>query len=251
MLRIADSLRYDSPWGIRDLVMAIQDARDTSLDEECDEDLLIFMSLRDDDPATAKSAWTVFHTRHARFVHGQCWRVFYQHLNGRYDNRAIREMAKDLAAEVMMRVFSRAETFKLRGSRDSDQMRRQVRAWLGTIARNMVRSWLSSGQYESGVGGIEGLDESIEDDGDRPPNPMHDCVRQLIDSLPDKERTVLLTYMQFLDLKTGTGRLSNEESKQLAERLGLTTASLRQIKRRVMQRLKPEIESKCLGKTSE
>ncbi len=228
--------------------MAVQE---TGLEGECDEDLLVFMSLRDDDPATAKDAWTVFHARHARFVYGQCWRVFYQHLRGRYDNRAIREMAKDLVAEVMVKVYKRAETFKLVGSREPDQMRRQVRAWIGTIARNTVRSLLSSGQYESGVGGIEGLDGSIEEDDDNLPNPVHECVRRLIDSLPDKERAVLLTYMQFLDPKTGTGRLSNEESKQLAAQLGMTTASLRQIKRRVMQRLKPAIESKCFGKTSE
>lgn len=231
--------------------MAAQDAHENGLDTECDEDLLVFMSLRDDDPATAKAAWAVFHTRHVRFVYGQCWRVFYQHLRGRYDNHAIREMAKDFVADVMVKVHNRAETFKLEGSREPEQMRRQVRAWIGTIARNMVRSWLSSGQYESGVGGLEGLDGSIEEDGENVPNPVQECVRRLIDSLPDKERAVLLTYLQFLDPKTGTGRLPNEESKQLAERLGLTTASLRQIKRRVMQRLKPEIESKCLGKTSE
>lgn len=229
--------------------MAAKDLDGIDFQAENDEGLLIYMSLRDDDQEAARAAWAVFHLRHIDYVYRKCWRVLFQFLRGRYDSRAVREMAKDLSADVMLKVFNGAKTFNLKGSRELDQMRRQVRAWMGTIAYNTVCEWLSARQHETGSVGFEDLDEQTTDNGEAEANPVLDCVRRIIESLPDKERMVILAYMGFYDPKKGGGRLSNDEAKQLALALNLNTASLRQIKKRVLQRLRGEIDSKCLGES--
>ena len=231
--------------------MTTKTSTDVGLDAETDEDLLIYMSMRKDDPVTAKSAWEVFYQRHHVFLYSQCRYVLYTHLHRRYDAAEIDDMAKGLAVDVSIKVFDSARMFNLKGSREPNQMRRQVRAWIGTIARNAVRDWLRSSQHESGVHTVTDVDAPSMDNSEDPPDPVLDCIRRLINSLPDKERMVVLAYMQCYDPKKGGGRLPNEESRQLAEALGLTTASLRQIKGRVLRRLKTEIALRCLGKTPE
>lgn len=227
--------------------MVTQDTQTPGLDGESDEDLLIRMSLQGSEPVAAKSAWSVFYDRHIRYVHGHCWEVLDKHLHGRYDGKAIWDMAAGLAADVMIRVFQKAETFQLDGRCDPDQMRRRIRAWLGGIAHNITCDWLSSRGHESGTDAIEEVESHVTDDDDSP-DPLRDCVKKLIDALPYKEHAVVLAYMDFYSPRKGGGRISNEESKQLAQSLNLTTASLRQVKRRTFQRLKEEIESKCMGK---
>lgn len=229
--------------------MAAQEIPTPVLDGESDEDLLIRMSLQGSEPIEAKRAWGVFYDRHIRYVHGHCWEVLDKHLHGRYEGKAIWDMAAELAADTMIKVFHKAELFQLDGPCDLDQMRWRVRAWLGRIAHNIACDWLNSGGHESGTVAIEEVADRVVEDDD-PPNPLHECVRKLIDALPYKERAVVLAYMDFYNPAKGAGRISNEESKRLAQSLNLTTASLRQVKRRAFQRLKEEIESNCMSKST-
>lgn len=232
--------------------MAAQGTTHTDYGTETDEDLLIFMSMREEDVESARAAWAVFHARHARFIYGQCCWTLERYIGDRYGKQAIRDMAAELANETLLRVCEKAGTFKLKGSRDPDQMRRQVRAWAGTIARNIVCDWLRNRSHETGAGTIDALtdtdDEETNDEVHR--DPVFDCIRRLVDALPEKERMVLDTYMMFYDPRDPGRKLPSEESKQLAAQLGLSTVSLRQIKGRVMKRLEPLIKSDCLGGAS-
>jgi RNA polymerase sigma factor (sigma-70 family) len=216
-----------------------------------DEDLLIHMSLCESEPANARAAWRIFYERHVRYVHGHCYEVLAGRLEGRYDRKAIWEMGADLAEDVLIRVYERAETYKLRGSRDPTQMRYQVRGWLGTIAKNIVCDWLTNRGHESGSRFIDDLPEDTPIDDPDPPTPLQECVGKLLDALPEKERRVLLASMDFFDTTTGRSRLSTKEASNLAQELGMTTASLRQVRRRALKRLKEEITSKCPGLRSE
>jgi len=231
--------------------MVVSGSEGPNSDDASDEDLLIQMSLQKSEPDSAKAAWKSFHDRHMRYIHGHCWGVLYEHLGGRYSRKALWGMAADLAADVMIRVYQKAETFQLRGSRDPDQMRWQVRGWLGTIARNIVCDWLTGRGHESGSQSVEDIPQDTVVDYQDPPNPRLVCVGKILDGLPEKERMVVLAYMDHYDTRKGSGRISNEESKQLAEALGMTTASLRQVKRRALQRIREEIESKCNGLDTE
>jgi RNA polymerase sigma factor (sigma-70 family) len=226
--------------------MPAERSQQIDMETESDEDLLIYMSLEQDDHETARKAWAEFYRRHVEYVHGQCRKVLYERLRHRYDGHAVREMATDLTDDVMMKIFEKAHTFKLQGSREPDQMRRQVRAWIGAISHNAVCEWLSGGRHECGTVSLEDILAMGADSA--PPSPVAACVASILETLSSKERMVLDAYMSFFDPRTGKGRLSNQAAKELASALGLTPASLRQIKSRLQKRLKQEIESKCLGK---
>lgn len=227
--------------------MAAQGAQEQVFNDASDEDLLIYMSLQGSEPANARAAWETFHERHKRYVQGHCYGVLRQYLGGRYDGKTTWEMAGGHAADVLIRVYKRAETFQLRGSKDPVQMRRQVRGWMGGIAQNIIRDWLTGRGHESGDLFIDDLHEDTAADDQYPATPLHDCVGKLIDALPEKERMVVLTYMTFYNPRKEGGRLPNKEADALAKELGMTNASLRQVKRRTLQRLKEEIEAKCFG----
>src|SRR5438128_1212110 len=106
--------------------MAAQGVQELVPSDASDEDLLIHMSLGDSEPLNARAAWQIFYERHVRYINGHCYEVLDQYLGGRFDGRTIWEMAAELAVEVLIRVYEKAETYRLRGSRDPVQMRRQV-----------------------------------------------------------------------------------------------------------------------------
>lgn len=236
------------------LSMATLEDREPSMEDESDADLLIFMSMRDSDATTAKEAWNVFYKRHSEYLYRLCRRVLYGFLHTRYQYPEIKDMARESVKDTMIRVFERAETFHPNGSGDVDSMRLQVRGWLGSVARNVVVDWLRSGHYESGVDGlveIEDTEDDIVDNNESSSNALYNCIQKILDSLPDKQRMVVYAYLQHYDPRKDSGRLPNEESKWLAQSLGLTPASLRQIKGRAYRQLETEIRSKCMGQDQE
>lgn len=234
-------------------VAALEDQK-PGMESESDEDLLIFMSMSGSDVTTAKEAWNVFYKRHCEYLFRSCRRVLYKFLSARYEYREIEDMAKELVEETMIKVFDGAETYRPNGSKDPDLMRLQIQAWLGKIAQNAVVDWLRTGNYESGVDGlndIENTEDDTVDDAETPSSPLHDCVRKILDALLDEERMIVLASLQFYNPQKDSSRLSKEESRRLTQTLGCTQDSLRQKRRRVYRQLEKEIRSKCMGQDQE
>ena len=213
--------------------------------EVSDEDLLIQMALKDSEPQEAQAAWAQFHKRHHSYLRKHAYKVLDGFLGSRYDGSAKIEMASELATDVLMRAYLRAETFDLKGGRGPTEVRRQVRAWLGKIAQNIVCDWLTGRCHETADASIHELPEDEQPNN----NPEHPeflrCVAEALDQLPEKERRVILAYMSFFDPATGRGRLSNDASADLMAELGMTTFSLRQMRHRALKRLKEIIKAKC------
>lgn len=212
--------------------------------EESDEDLLIQMSLKDSQPVQAREAWRKFHERHHDYLAKQAYKRLEAYLRNRYAGAALIEMAKDLATDTIERAFLRAETFDLKGQRSPSDIRRQVRAWLGAIAHNIVRDWLSGRNHAAGDDALDDVPEdTIEEEPDN--SEFYNCVAEAFDQLTDKERLVLHAFLTFFNAGKGTARLSNEESAALGAELGMTKVSLRQTRHRALKRLRAIIETKC------
>ena len=86
--------------------MAAQDTQKPGLNGESDEDLLIHMSLGGSEPAAAKKAWDVFYDRYIRYVHGHSWEALDKRLHGRYDGKAIWDMAAQQRASERKKNFT-------------------------------------------------------------------------------------------------------------------------------------------------
>jgi RNA polymerase sigma factor (sigma-70 family) len=217
----------------------------THIAEESDEDLLIQMSLKDSQPAQAREAWRKFHERHHDYIARQAYKRLESYLRNRYTGAALIEMAKDLATDTIERAFLRAETFDLKGQRSLSDIRRQVRAWLGVIAHNIVCDWLRGRNHAAGDEALEDIPEDTAEYSEPDNAEFHNCVAEAFEQLSDKERLVLHAFLSFFDAGKGTARLSNEESAALAAELGMTPISLRQTRHRALKRLRTIIETKC------
>ena len=92
---------------------------------DSDADLFEWMALGDSSPVEAQAAFAEFHTRHVKYVYGQC-------------ERRYKDEAEDIAADAFIRVYESAGKFdraKLSDWSDAVAARRFVRAWVGQQVR--------------------------------------------------------------------------------------------------------------------
>ncbi len=210
---------------------------------ESDEDLLEYMSWKDDTD-TATAAWRVFFERHCDYLYGVCYRAHAQQLGGR-------DAVLDLAHDVFARAFERAETYRPCGSSDTEDMRKNVRAWLGTIARNLVcdrfrksRTALGSlfvqNDYPQELSAETRVAESLSDD--------ERICRRALSTLSWKEQLVLRITMYY-DNEPGSRRLPSGVAMDLAEQIGTQPETIRQIRRRAFAKLEKALTDAGVGTT--
>src|SRR2546426_8695109 len=92
------------------------------LSPETDEDLLIYITMREDDPLVANEAWAEFFRRHVEYL----FRVSRRLTRGILDEAG----ARDLAQEPFIRAYEKPGTFNSDGITDPDRLQRRTRAWL-------------------------------------------------------------------------------------------------------------------------
>jgi RNA polymerase sigma factor (sigma-70 family) len=202
------------------------------LRHESDEDLLIYMSMRAEDPAVAQAAWAEFFRRHAKYLYGRCRRFSRNVLDEAGTN--------DLVQETLIRAYDKAGTFNAAGIKDTKRLERRTRAWLGRIALNIFRDMLRD---------RDGRREVPLDENDPAPEPeprqtsLTSARRQLIDeaidSLSEKEQIVLRTVYQYYEPGKNLPRAVIED---LANSLKTTSDNLRQIKSRALRKMKQYIK---------
>src|SRR6185312_4444759 len=88
------------------------------LSQETDEDLLVYMTMREDDPLVANEAWAEFYQRHVNYVYEICRGVCRGILAG--------SGPEDLAQLTFIRACERANTFKSAAINDPDMLRLRV-----------------------------------------------------------------------------------------------------------------------------
>lgn len=200
---------------------------------ESDADLLAYMAMRAEDPATAREAWAEFYRRHAGYLQAICERAYGAGLGGDLG-------AGDLVAETFRRAFDRAHQFAVRGAPSEDVLRRQVRAWLGRIAQRLFQDAMRSRRR------LEQVHVEAEDWERIPfpaPGPAPDpgklaLVRRALQQLSDREQCVLRVTFQWYQPGQPHQRLPDDVIEDLAEALQTTPENLRQIRRRALERIR-------------
>jgi len=214
-------------------VRSIAPGNSGGMADESDADLLVCMSVRDEDPEGAREAWGVFFMRHRAYVHSICQGA----------GRGI--LDDDEVQWVVMETFGVA--FKKSESYDAQ---RCVRAWLGGIARTLMRKALSCRPGEV----LLGLDL---DNFAHPGWPPADCAedepekirrtRECFDRLNDREKEVLRTWLLYRDPEHPGRHMPDEEIAGLVSRLNTTSANLRQIRKRALGKVRRCVESNGPG----
>lgn len=210
-----------------------------------DEDLLAWMARRDDEESAAKAevAFAAFYERHEGFVYRACRRRF----SGFIDEAT----TEDLVGDTFIRVYERAGRFRPSESSDPDQRRGRVRAWLVTIATRLLYSSFraNKGARETQLTDEEWaqLDEATCGGVSAEPEPLeHRLVREAFEQLNDKQKLVVEATLDSFKVDPGRKqqRLSNEDSKALAEKLDTTPEDVRQIRKRAYKKMREYVESR-------
>jgi RNA polymerase sigma factor (sigma-70 family) len=208
------------------------------LSHETDEDLLVYMTMREDDPLTANEAWAEFFRRHIDYMYGKCQEVCRGILAGSGPD--------DLAQLAFIRAFERANTFKPGPTKDPDMLRLRVRAWLGKIALHiycdMLRGRKDWKELAVDKQELEEVPEQL------PAAPTTSAYKQLlddaIDSLSEKKQHILRVTYQYNQPGRKHQRLPNDVSEELAKTLSTTSDNIRQLRRRALQEVNQFIKSK-------
>jgi RNA polymerase sigma factor (sigma-70 family) len=203
------------------------------------------MARRDDveSAAEAKAAFAAFYERHEGFVYKACRRRFSSFI----DEAA----TEDLVDDTLIRVYERAGTFRPSESSDPDQRRGKVRAWLITVAANLLRSSFraNKGAREVQLTDEEWaqLDEVTCGGASAELEPLeHRLIREAFEQLNHKQKLVVEATLDSFKVEPGRKqqRLSNEDSKALAEKLDTTPEDVRQTRKRAYRKMREYVEAR-------
>ena len=162
------------------------------LTNETDADLLVYMTMAEDDPVCAQAAWAEFYRRHVEYVHRVCLRAYRGVLG---DEAAV----ADLVAEVFRAAYQNARKFDPAGVKDAAALCLRCRAWLGWVARRMVQDLLR-GRSKLQARTIE-LEHwrqlPAQDRTGRTPTRSEQLVREAVLALSDREQLVIRVTFQW------------------------------------------------------
>jgi RNA polymerase sigma factor (sigma-70 family) len=210
-----------------------------------DEDLLAWMAMRDDEESAnqARAAFAAFYKRYEGYVYNRC--------RGRFSGFIDEATTEDLVDDTFLRVYERAGKFRPSTASDPDQRRRELKAWLVTIAANIL---FSSFRANKGAREVQLTDEEwaqLDEDtcggvSAEPESLEHRLIREAFEQLNNKQKLVVeATLDNFkVDPDRKQQRLSNEDSKVLAEKLGTTSEDVRQTRRRAYKKMREYVEAR-------
>ncbi len=210
----------------------------TLFDNDSDEELLFFMAMKDEDPSAAEQAWAEFYSRHVEYLYGAC---LYAH------GRTLGEVGvEDLVHNTFIRAYEKANTFHPLDQKGNPEFERaHVRAWLGRIAENLLMDtfrrtctltlvtddeleqeyiWVESGHSEESSIKIQFMVEALS-------------------TLTEREQDILrLTALWY---RSGNElRIPSDELQKLASIYSTTIVTIRQIRKRAIEKIKLYVESK-------
>lgn len=208
------------------------------LSQDTDEDLLVYMTMREDDPLVANEAWAEFFRRHIDYMYEKCRDVCRGILAGSGPD--------DLAQLTFIRAYEKANTFKTGGITDPDMLRLRVRAWLGRIAQHIYCDMLRGRKNSKELAvDKEELEDAPEQVQAAPTTSTYKALLdEAIESLSEKKQHVLRVTYQYNQPGKKNQRLPNHVAEELAKTLNTTSNNIRQLRRRALQEINQFIKSK-------
>jgi len=215
---------------------SFQGATASQFDVDNDSQLLSYAALRDEDLEFAREAWGVFYLRHREYLARMCTRCFGSSLD--------QEQIQDLVHDTFLRAFEKAHTFTAGIYPEEDSHRKHVRAWLGTICRNLFLEHLEA-LPKLEIVDVE-LDllpgpslvsvETEREDGSEL-SPRVQSITNALATLTEREQDVIRVTMEHWNPGDNFSRLPNQVAAQLAAFYRTTSSNIRQIRKRAMDKI--------------
>ena len=197
--------------------------------------LILRMADKESDRASAESALATFFARHHPLLKGFAERNKFQSLG--FD-------PEDYVLRTFQKAYERAGTFDAPANLSVEGLEKKIRSWIFEIAKNEFLMELRKGLNQS--------EETADPDELQPPNPedMEEnplsakaaAVRTFLERLPDDDRQLLETSMNFYDYKAKKVVIPQDILRGLAHAIGTTPEGLKQRRKRLFQKLKEHME---------
>jgi DNA-directed RNA polymerase specialized sigma24 family protein len=206
-------------------------AQPPGFSDRTDADLFEGMALAGACIATAHAAFAEFHRRHAAYLFAVCARRY-------------REEAEEIVAETLRRAYESAARFDrsmLVNAPASDDARQLVRAWIGRIVR-----WVAADHFADRKRRPQTVaPDPLWAEPARVPDATTELVAQVrgvIESLPEREQDIAWVVAHGWSPEEGQVRWSQDDLDAIAARFGLTRENLRQVRARLIRKLKTRLE---------
>lgn len=214
------------------------------MEDQSDEDLIVIMSWKDEEPAAARGAWKEFYTRHHEEVYRRIWRWI--------GNRSPldQDRTRDLVVEAFRTLFeSKAAKYKPVGGERTRQDR-NAKAWFFRIVQNTIHDEFRNSQPMYGkvvsLSDEAGLEIADLENGTAL-SPYEEKVQRMgviLDSLNEREKKIAMTIASAINYDSGKQqRMSSCELHDIAEELETTPENIRQLRKRLKERIRYLFES--------
>lgn len=200
-------------------------------------ELFLSMAMKEDDQQGAEKAFAKFYNRYKNYLYTvvlnacKAWEMYGD------------DLVQSVHQNTFLTVYEKAESFLQIEEVPIEQQEKRMKSWLATIAKNEMYQLLrglrdekENMDYQDDITLFESSDEEHE------VQKSEDflLVERALDSLSEKNRNILVTYLMFED---GNKKLPSEEIQRLSAIWEVLPDSLRQIKKRSLEKVKKYIET--------
>lgn len=204
------------------------------MQQESSEDLLVIITMQEDEPEAAQQAFHEFHRRFKKYV----WSVSFT-LSRTISSPNPDDVANDIFNDTFLDVYRNYQSKGYFDSKHCTNIEKGIKNWLTGISRNHLKRYIET------IAASSRLVPYLDACPDRPFFDLDDkeksfdspklilLQRALETVLNKKEREVLLISVQFEE----EGRLPKELKKQLCKAYGVVPDTLRQIKKRAKEKV--------------
>lgn len=207
------------------------------LTKEALAELFLSMAMKEDDSQVAEKAFAEFYNRYKNYLYTvvlnacKAWEMYGD------------DLVQSVHQNTFLTVYEKAEDFLQIEEAPIEQQEKLMKSWLATIAKNEMYQLLrglrdekENMDYQDDITLFESSDEEHE------VQKSEDFLlaEKALDSLSEKNRNILVTYLMFED---GNKKLPSEEIQRLAEIWEVLPDSLRQIKKRSLEKVKKYIDT--------
>lgn len=203
--------------------------------DSTDADLFARMALAAVSLADAHAAFAEFHRRHAAYLYAVCLKRY-------------RAEAEEVVAETLRRVYESAARFDcatLTNLASPDAARQLVRAWVGQIVR-----WVAADHFadlNTRLATVAPRRICCTPDAKcsaacEVESELVAAVRAVIQNLPEREQDIAWTVAHGWSAEHGQLRWSQDDLDAIAGRFNLTRDNLRQIRGRLIRKLRTQLE---------
>jgi RNA polymerase sigma factor (sigma-70 family) len=192
------------------------------------------------DGLVSQQAFEEFYNRFKHFVLLVCRKACntFDHSN---------QLADDIFQQTFLKVLHKGYTFQKRTAPGKEIYTAEIKGWLSRIARNELINFLRKNPDEESLtiparirsDELENIsyDPGTVDEPFQLPTMQQRILDKGLSTLTEEEKLVLMTYMLYYNKHAPNNHLPDEIIKNLTDRLGVKSASLRQIKSRAIQKI--------------